>query len=522
MITIKLVRNSAFQWQHENGIYTAGYLFSPDGKLYRNTDLCAYFRDIESENDFRQKLLSANGAFSVIIQKGQSSLWMAVDRLKYFSLFYIEKNGDLFISDEINDLLEPGESKKFDEESYLAFRGLGYTLGNKTLLKDIFQIQAGEYIIYENNKIAGYFYHQHFSEIKNIRFDEAKEQLKSIFKNIGKRMMEFLDDRPVLLPLSGGLDSRLIAYLLKKEGKENVLCFTYGKKENNPEWKRSQKVAENLGFQWVFIDYTLLNDLDYHKQKRFIDYYQYAAQYVAKFMVTQYFAANYLNDKIKIPKDSVILPGHGGDFFSGNHLRPYMQGYKEISTIAKDLQISNFHIDGLVETSRKEKKLIRKIIQADLTSISNPFQNVENWKLKEREAKYIFNSNKLWEQRGICGYMPLCDVEYMDFFVSLPFEYRLNQKLYKTVVSELFAEYDINFPQDIKKSEKTIIQQIKMFIKRILPGIRKKHDLFLYDYFDFKRFSQPILKELEGVEDKRKILTYNGIFSEWYLMQINS
>ena len=520
MITIRLTKSKASEWHHEGGVYTTGYLFAPDGKLYRNVDLCAYFGDIKTESDFRQKLLSANGTFSVIIQKDQSSLWMAVDRLKYFPLFYRRKNGDLLISDEITDLYDSDEQKKLDEESCLAFRGLGYTLGNKTLLKDVFLIQAGEYIIYDNDKIVRTFYHQYFSKIKNICFDEAKEQLKNILQNIGKRMSEFIDNRQVLLSLSGGLDSRLISYLLKKEGMKNVLCFTYGKKEANPEWKRSHAVAEKLGFQWLFVDYTLINDLEYSKRKHFIDYYLYAAQYYTKFSVTQYFAADYLTNEMKIPVDSVYLPGHGGDFFSGSHLRPYMQNYRTISTIAEDLQISNFHSNSLVELTRKEKNVIKKLIQKELTNISPLFQNVENWDLKERQAKYIFTSNKLWEHRGIGSYMPLCDTELMDFFVSLPFEYRINQKLYKAVLYELFAEFDINFSNDIRKSETDVIQQIKMLIKRMFPDLRKNQDVFLYDYFDFKRFSQPILKELEEADEKRKILSFNGIFSEWYLLQL--
>jgi len=520
MIIIKLTKNKNVPWHHEGGIYATGYLFAPDGKLYRDADLCAYFANIETESDFRQRLLSANGNFSVIIQKGQSLLWIAVDRLRYFPLFYRMKTGNLLICDEITGLYEPDEQKTLDEESYIAFRGLGYTLGNKTLLKDAFQIQAGEYLVYNDDKIVGSFYHRYFSEIKNIGFNEAKEQLKNILQNVGKRMSEFLGNRQILLALSGGFDSRLIAYLLKKEGMENVICFTYGKKEGNPEWKRSQAVAEKLGFKWLFIDYTLVNDLDYYKREHFIDYYKYAAQYVSKFSVTQYFAADYLINELKISADSVYLSGHGGDFFPGRHLRPYMQNYRTISTIAKDLQVSNFHIGDLVESTGKEKNTIKKIIQSELTSTTPLFHNVDNWELKEREAKYVFNFNKIWEYWGIDSYMPLCDTELMDFFISLPFEYRLNQKLYKDVLSELFAEFDINFTQDIKKQESAVIQQIKAFVKRMFPFLKKKQDIFLYDYFDFKRFSQPVLKELEDADEKRKILSFNGIFSEWYLMQI--
>jgi hypothetical protein len=116
--------------------------------------------------------------------------------------------------------------------------------------------------------------------------------------------------------------------------------------------------------------------------------------------------------------------------------------------------------------------------------------------------------------------MPLCDTELMDFFIKLPFEYRLNQKLYKTVLKELFAEFDINFPQDVIRQDTKLIQQLKIWIKRTFPFLRKKNKLFQYDYFDFERITQPIQQELAESNEKRKILSFNGFFSEWYLLQV--
>ncbi|MDR1683321.1 MAG: asparagine synthase C-terminal domain-containing protein [Candidatus Symbiothrix sp.] len=520
MEKIKLTKDKACQWYSNDSCYAKGYLFTPDGRLYRDENLLSYFGDIADENDFRSKLLSANGVFSVIINQ-ENTLWVAVDRVRYFPLFYRFKGEQIYIADEIRDLYEPDEQKELDPDSALLFRGLGYVLKNKTLLKDAFQIQAGEYLSYINGKLTSAFYHLHRSEKINIGFDEAKEQLKNILQNVGSRMTQVLGDRLALLSLSGGFDSRLIAYLLKKEGVKNVLCFTYGKKEDNPEWKRSEMVAKKLGYEWLFIDYgSIDNQPLFHKQKQFVDYCEYASQYVSKFGVTQYFAANYLIENVKIPTNPVCLAGHGGDFFSGSYLRPFMQKYHSLSAMAKDLQLSDFHIGNMVQLTGKERKKIVKLIRKDLLNFSPLFQSVENWELKEREAKYVFPFNKLWEYRGIDSYMPLCDTELMDFFISLPFEYRLNQKLYKTVLSELFAEFDINFPQDESKLKAAIIQQIKIFIKRTFPFLKKKPNLFLYDYFDFKRFSQPLLKELEEAGEKRKILSLNGIFSEWYLMQI--
>jgi asparagine synthase (glutamine-hydrolysing) len=517
MITsIKLTRNKVFRWYCREHVHTKGYLFAPDGTLYRDADLYNYFSNITSVDDFRQKLLSANGIFSVIIQKNKS-VWVAVDRFRKFPLFYRNQKATWIISDDVDNLFEADEQKEIDTEAYLTFSGCGYVLGNKTLLKGVFQLQAGEFLVYDEIRMMPSFYHQHFSPIQDISFDEARTQLKKIFLNVAQRMSRLIGDRPVIVSLSGGFDSRMLAYLLKKTGKTNVLCFTYGIKEGNPEWERSKAVAEKLGFKWVFIDYSTMDEPSFHKEKQFIDFYTYVAQYVSKFGFASYFAVNYLIHTLSISSDSVMLTGDGGDFFAGGHLRPYMAKYQSLSTIAQDLQYMHCN---LVELHQAKRKKIRSIIKQKLRNTTPLFSNIENWDLKERQAKYIFNSDKLWEYFKIEPQTPLCDTALMDFFVSLPFEYRLNQKLYKTVLTELFEECELNFPQDVNKQEKAIIQQCKIYIKRIFPFLKKKPDLFQYDYFDFKRFVQPILQELHTEKQDEKIISSNGIFSEWYLIQV--
>jgi asparagine synthase (glutamine-hydrolysing) len=516
MATIQLTRNKAFSWHNKNGVYAKGYLFAPDEKLYKEADLCSYFDNIKNENDFREKLRSANGIFSVVIQRDHS-VWMAVDRFRYFPLFYRKNNCDFRICDEVNNLYEHLEQKELDSDSCLTFSGLGYVLGKKTLLKDIFQVQAGECVIYNQEQIASSFYHCHFSETKDIDFDEAKVQLRKIFQNIGRRMLQLIGDRPVILSLSGGFDSRLIAYILKKEGVKNVLCYTYGVKKENPEWMRSKKVAEKLGFEWLFIDYSTIEDTQFHKQGQFVDFYTSVAQYVSKFGFMPYFAANYFINQLKIPSDAILMTGDGGDFLSGSHLRSYMKKYKSISAVSKDLQYTHCR---LTQLNRGERKKITGIIRQELQDSIPLFCNIENWDLKERQAKYIVNASKLWECFNLKSQIPLCDIELMDFFVSLPFEYRLNQNLYKTVLTELFEEFDINFTQDAQPKETAFIQQLKVHIKRLFPFLRRKQDIFMYDYFDFRRFSQPILKELQDANQVKKITSLNGIFSEWYLLQV--
>ncbi|MDR1763318.1 MAG: asparagine synthase C-terminal domain-containing protein [Dysgonamonadaceae bacterium] len=515
---IRLNLNKAYRWFSKNGVHAKGYLFDSEENLYRGEELCTYFSEAKNEQDFRDKLADANGVFSVVIERG-GSLWLAVDRFRYFPIFYRQNLQMLRVGDNPDDLFEPDSRPELDEESCTVFSALTYVLGNKTLLKDVFELQAGEYAVFEGQNIRTAFYHKYFAETRNISFEDAKTELKRIIDNMGRRTFRLIDGRPAAVSLSGGLDSRLVACILKKSGIKNVVCYTFGVKTGNPELERSETVARKLGFDWHFVDYSTIKESDFYKQKTFLDFCKYTSRYVSKFGFAQYFACKNLIENKALQPGFVHFTGDGGDFFAGSHLRPYMLNYKSISQIAKDLQY--IHCD-IAELSGKERKLIFNHILKSLDKRNPLFGNVENWDLKERQAKYIINTTKLWEFYGLETQVPLCDKEFADFFAALPFEYRMNQKLYKTVLHELFEEFDINFPQDVKTYEKPFIQQIKKYIKRTFPFLRKKTDLYLYDFLDMKRFLQPVFDEIQKDGSNRKILSFNGILSEWYLQKMRN
>ncbi len=515
MCVVKLHRDNAFTWSTEGDISVKGYVFDENNNVLEGKDLILYFEQAIVADKLEHCLKNTNGLFTLIVNS-LDGCKIAIDRFRTFPIFYRKKANSYVISDDVDSLFEDDEQKKIDEESASLFSGYGYVTEDKTLLKNVFQVQAAEYVVV-GTSITKKFYYEYGSELSQISYSDAKKELNQIITNVISRISKVLNQKQIALPLSGGYDSRLLAVMLKKAGFKNVLCFTFGTKDKNPEVKRAKAVAKALGFKWYFIDYDLINKNGVFEDERFKSFYQYEAQYVSKFAFMQYFAANYLIDVLKIQAGTFIIPGHGGDFFSGSHLRAYMKNYKSKGYVAKDLAYIHFE---LIKTSSKLLKKVKAKIKNQLNNKSPLYNNIEAWDLRERQAKYIINSCKLWEQFELPYYMPLCDNDFMDFFVKLPFEYRLNQKLYKEVVSEIFEKYDLNFPEDKIVIESSQMQKIKVCIKRTFPFLRKKTDLFQWDYFDFKTTSLLVVQELKKTGNFDKICSMNGILTEWYLLKV--
>lgn len=516
MISLKLTLNKAFPWFERDNIHVKGFLFDKDGVLYENEQLHSLVAQIPGEAGMISMLKDANGTFALVVNKPDFFI-MAVDRFRTFPLFYTRNQKEIIICDDIDSVIEKNTAEINIPASKI-FSTCGYTLGKDTLLKNISQLQAGEYATVKNNaSFTAEFYHQLLPAIQKISYNEAKKKCFEIIESLTRKLSAFIGGKDIFLPLSAGLDSRLLALMLKRAGYTNVSCFTFGASNGNPEKHRAKIVAERLGFDWHYINYDTIDKTNFHISDKFTQFYPYEARYVSKFAFMQYFSADYLIQTLGAKPGAVVLPGHGGDFFSGSHLKPYMGSYKNKKQVIKDLEYIHCN---LIKKSKTLRKLNSSAIEPLIKDNVPLFPNIENWDLKERQAKYIINSCKLWEFHELQYFMPLCDNEFMDFFSSLPFEFRLHQKLYKDAVFDLFKEYNIYFPEDEMQFEAGLVQKIKVAVKRMFPFLVKKQDLFQWDYFDFKTTSKPILKELEENSRLEKLRSMNSIFTEWYLLQL--
>ena len=131
-------------------------------------------------------------------------------------------------------------------------------------------------------------------------------------RNIGN-LINSVNNRPIVIPLSGGIDSRLIASVVRFLGYKNVYCFSYGSK-NNFESKVSARIAKKLNFKWFFVEHTIANQKNFFTSSLVSDYEQYADNFSSIPYHQDLFSINYLKKKKLIPTNSIIVNGNSGDF----------------------------------------------------------------------------------------------------------------------------------------------------------------------------------------------------------------
>jgi asparagine synthase (glutamine-hydrolysing) len=507
---------SKFQWHTRNGIHVTGFIREGDRYL-RNQELIDYFSGTDSIETFGNKLRSANGQFSVII-KSEDNIWAGTDRFRNYPLFYTRINEEFFISDSCYTLTDKLSVKRLNTIAADCFLAAGYTVNNLTLINGIYQVEAGEYITERELFSRKFYYDSATIPVIKRDFEILSEELYVLFFKVFKNHFKALNDKFIVIPLSGGFDSRLIASMCSVFHPENVLCYTYGI-ENNCEVDNAKEVAGRLGFKWINILYNSQLIDGYLDDDVFRQYYPYVSELSSMFFMQEYFAVKYLKENNLIPENSVFMPGFCGDVLAGCNLTPAMNKLASGEQIAGVIYNEFFRLTK--PDSLKAVEIINQISSKLSDDKSLIWKAFESWDHKEPKAKFNVNSSKVFLFFGYEFVLPLWDSELEDFFAAIPFQFKLNKKLYDHVLRRVvFKKHNLNFPKELNPLPvQKSVQRVKEKIKDIIPA--KIKDLFIKhkSQIFYDEITRLMITDIgsENITPPRQSSYYNSYITQWYL-----
>ena len=208
-----------------------------------------------------------SGSWSLII-KYEKQIIAAVDKVRTRPVFIKYENNNLYLS---NNIFEIRNEKyfKIDKYAFNYYRNYRNSPPGRTLIKNVDVLSPGYFLYAKNNKtlISTYI------KSKNIISHTYKPSKKLCNESINKSfklLKEYLLRKPnvnIYIPLSGGMDSRLIATFLSKipEIKERLYAYTYGNDIKSTDALISKKVASCLKIKWEFILYSKKMWMDLRK-----------------------------------------------------------------------------------------------------------------------------------------------------------------------------------------------------------------------------------------------------------------
>lgn len=365
-----------------------------------------------------------------------------VDKVRGYPLFFAGEGAGLRVSNSARLLREAVGLTGWDELSLAEFSMANYVTGGATLAAGLSQLQPGEFLLLD--RAAGTaerrLYFEFFSpEVLSGSESDRIEELAAATDAIFARTAEDLAGRPAWLPLSAGLDSRLVAAGLKAHGHDNIQAFSYGP-PGNYDARGARRVAEKLGVPWRFVPYTAARVREFFWSGLRREYWDFAVQLSSMaFMVDECAIWTLKREKL-LPDEAVIINGQSGDFISGGHIRGYhlpaLEPGEHPSSLVADAvlkkhyhQLKNPPAGAMERLGAKVRGLLGPLpetLDRDLLA-----KRYELWECRERQCKYVIHGQRSYDFFGHEWFLPLWDAEYLEFWRRVGYADKAGQRLYR-------------------------------------------------------------------------------------------
>lgn len=450
-VEIKLYREN---WVSNASVSTIGWA-AWQGKSYTGEALNQLITTLVGAENFhlaaaRQLAVQLNGSFAIVIRQ-KKNVFLISDRTRSYPLLYIVENDFIYVTDHLLAAIKD-YNLKLEPDVYKAevFLLAGMTLQDHTVYRNAMAIQAAEIIHFDGGMIkeGRYFvYSLNTSQGKELSVPEEVERQNKIFTNVFRRTLESAPDvHNWILPLSGGHDSRMVINQLHKLGVKNLICYSYGK-TGNEQSRLSEEVARKLGYPWYFIEYTPEKWRTLRESPDFDNYFDFAFNGVSDPHIQDFLAVSELKRLGIAQSGDIFMPGHTFDFLTGAYCQ---NGITELRT-EKDIYAYLSNYFNQWEYKKRSKSIFDELsLLIKLAPVQeDTFSEYFHW--QERHAKFLQNSVRVYEYFGFDWRTPLWDQELIEYWQTIPLEYKLYRNfLYLCEKNGLYEEPLTSVPFDVE------------------------------------------------------------------------
>ena len=553
------------------------YVLSYNGEIYNFLELrkeletlgCSFRSQSDSEivlNSFAHWgtncLQKFNGMFAFVIwDRKEKILTLARDRYGIKPLYYSKQGNTFFFCSEQKAITVLSQfNRKLNHPGLLEYFTFQNFFTDQTLLKDIYLLEAGNFIEFDSKKNIF-----QKSQYWDFKFEEPKkpankreyiEELERLFCKAVNRQM--VSDVELGSYLSGGIDSGSIAAIAAAEI-NNLKTFTCGFDLSSASGielsfdERAQAEYMSALFKTEHYQMVLkagdmercLSELAWHLEEPRVGQ-----------SYPNYYAAKLASRFVK-----VVLSGTGGDeLFGGYPWRYYrvvkcknFEDYIDQYYLYWQRLIDNSYLKRMFSGISKEienvwtRDIFRDVLKGQNFELGRP-EDYINHSLYFEAKTFLHGlfvvEDKLSMAHSLESRVPFMDNDLVDFAMSCPISLKLNN-LYKVmdvnendpgnkqvtyfkktndgkiVLREMITNY---IPEKIAKAKKQGFSSpdASWFKGESINFVRDKlinSNAFIYNFMDKKSVHNLINEHLEGKKNRR-LLIWSLLNTETYLSQL--
>lgn len=387
-----------------------------------------------------------NGFFAAVVQQS-NRIVLVSDHIRSIPLFFATDGKDIVISDDANWVRTNTTHAEIDDASVAEILASGYVCDRRTMFDSIYQVPPGQLAIIENNgdrwdiRWQRYYTFQ-VGGAKGGDDCASSRQFDEIVEKSVDRLVTYAGGRQIIVPLSGGYDSRLIVLKLKQFGYPNFKAFTYGVR-GSEEVSNARRIADQLHLDWRYIEYSQADWKQAWSENDRKVFQVMASGWSSLPHYQDWLALKKLTDTHNpvLNEDAVIAPGHGAMAILSHLKRLPLKGNAE--SLADEIWRRKYSLSpinpkfaGLVRS--RVNKVAHDLYDKDESDITSAYAAFE-W--QERQSKYLANSVRMYEFFGFDWWMPLWDLDFIRFWNEAPQQVSRDKAWYKEEVATAYGRH---------------------------------------------------------------------------------
>lgn len=324
-------------------------------------------------------------------------------------VFYNEISGKA--SNNINDVIDV-TNFEFHPEGFNNYLDFGYSVFEQTPLKHVKYLRHSSRLLKDEN-----------GKLEVEYFDDPAEQLigrviseKEIWERLEASVQEWESrvDGEIVVPTSGGFDSRLMNYFLKD--KSRIRAFTFGVSEHQEESHevvRAKTITDMLGIKWRHIELSNFHDyFDLWDEIYGLSTHSHGMHQIEFF--------NKIRDHV--PDAQQLLSGIIGDGWAGGKKWPEIS--KPSNVVAVGLS-HGMNADSRYSLLPSDHNLRDKYFHCYKEKFADPaWVIIESMRFKLMLLCYLI---RVPEYFGFSPWTPFFDIEIALGMLALPLERRFKR-----------------------------------------------------------------------------------------------
>jgi len=338
-------------------------------------------------------------------------------------IFYNEKTGK--VSENINNVID-FRNMEFHSEGFYNYLAVGFSILEQTPIKNVKFLRHSSRLSVDDSGNINIQYLDDPVE-KYIGKSSNENNVLELIRSKVQEWEAFVDGE-IIIPTSGGYDSRLLNLMIKD--KIRIRSFTYGISYNQSksfEVVYAKKLSQIVNTKWEQIELG-----DFHKYLDELD----ALYGISSYARGGYQIEFYKKVLPKIKLNSPLLSGAFGDDWSGS------RKFKEITSEKFVLKLANIWGRN-AEPSMSLLKSDGELLYKYFNNLQEKLKIPEWCSIEESRFQVIYLSRLITipEYLGFKPWSPFLDIDVAMAMTNLPYERRKGRSWQK----EFFKKNNVDF-----------------------------------------------------------------------------